>query len=153
MAQSVYNPVPTVAPESGGLAGGSSDYASVPEATPNAFGARIGEATQGAGQQVDQLAQKFADIYNESTARDATTKTAADMAAEQARFMQLKGNDAVSGLKQHQDNINEIVKQNSSGLSINATQLFQRDSALMVDRALFNAGAHVGEQASYAEKT
>ena len=62
MAQVPYQGYANVAPESGGLAGGSSDYSSVPEANANAFGAQVGGAMQNAGQQVDQLAQKFSDI-------------------------------------------------------------------------------------------
>ena len=142
--------VADVKPDSGGT---GATYGDVPQANAAAFGAGIGEAEQGVGQQTNQLAQKFADIYNESTARDAATKTATDMATEQARFMQLKGNDAVAGLKQHQDNLNQIVQANSQGLSLNANQMFQKDASFMVDRALYSAGAHVGEQAEAAEKT
>lgn len=150
MANLPYTGTQTVEASSGGT--GASPI-SVEAATPNAFGAQIGGAEESAGQQTSQLAQKFADIYNESTARDAATKTATDMATEQARFMQLKGNDAVNGLKQHQDNLNQIVKTNSEGLTPNANTMFQRDSSSMVNRALYTAGAHVGEQAEFAEKT
>ena len=137
-----------VAPQSGGT--GASPV-SVEAATPNAFGAQVGGAIQQAGAQTDQLAQKFADIYNESTARDATTKTATDMADAEARFHQLKGNDAVAGLKPFQDEIASIAKNNSNGLSLNANTIYQRDSASLVNNATFRAGAHVGEQAEKAQ--
>ena len=147
MANITYNPVPDVTPTVGGT---GAQYQSADGATPNAFGAGIGQAIQGVGEQVQKQAEHFQNIYAESTARDATTKTAVDMANEQARFFQLKGNDAVNGFKDHQDRLNQIVKDNSEGLSINANEMYQRDSASLVNNAVFKAGAHVGEQAEQA---
>jgi len=147
MANIPYNPVPDVTPTVGGT---GAQYQSAEGATPNAFGAGIGQAVEGVGEQVQKQAEYFQNIYTESTARDATTKTAVDMANEQARFFQLKGNDAVNGFKDHQDRLNQIVKDNSSGLSIIANEMYQRDSASLVNNAIFKAGAHVGEQAEQA---
>lgn len=150
MANVPYNPTPTVEPTSGGS---GATYGSVPEASPNAFGAQIGGAEQGFGEQVDKLRGRFQNIYAESTARDATTQTATQMADAESRFHQLKGNDAVAGLKPFQDEINTIAKNNGDGLSINANEMYQRDSASLVNNAVFRAGAHAGEQADEAQKT
>lgn len=149
MANVPYSSVPDVAPQSGGT---GASYGDVPQANAEAFGGQIGSAEQQAGSQTNQLAQKFADIYNESTARDATTKTANDMADAEMRFHQLKGNDAVAGLKPFQDEIAAIAKNNSDGLSLNANSMYQRDAASLVNNATFRAGSHVGEQAEVAQK-
>ena len=140
--------VADVAPQSGGT---GATYGDVPQANAAAFGGGIGEAEQGVGQQANQLAQKFADIYNESTARDAATKTAQDMSDAENRFHQLKGNDAVAGLKPFQDEIASIAKNNADGLSLNANSMYQRDAASLVNNATFRVGAHVGEQAEKAQ--
>jgi hypothetical protein len=148
MAQVPYSSIPEVAPT---INGTGAAPVSVEAATPNAFGAQIGTAEQQAGEQTNQLAQKFATIYNESTARDATTKTAQQMADAEAAFHQLKGNDAVKGLKPFQDQISQIVKDNSAGLSLNANSMYQRDSAGLVNNAKLKAGMHVGDQAEKAQ--
>ena len=144
-----YSSVASVEPT---MDGSGATYGNVPEANANAFGAQIGEGMESLGEQTSKLAEKFNNIYSESTARDATTKTAQDMADAEARFHQLKGNAAVAGLKPFQDEINQIVNDNANGLSINANSMFQKDSASLVNNAVFRAGAHVGEQAETAQK-
>ena len=151
MSQIPYDQgVADVAPQSGGT---GATYGDVPQANAAAFGGGIGEAEQKVGEQTNQLAQKFADIYNESTARDATTATATALSQEQARFLQLKGNDAVNGFKQHQDNIAQIVKDGSSGLSLNANTMYQTNTSYIADKTLMTSASHVGQQAEFAEKT
>ena len=137
-----YEPYNTVTPQ----VDTPNDYQTV-QATPQAFGSGIGEAIQGAGKEAQSLAKHFGDIYAESTARDATTKTAQDMAQAEADLHKLRGNDAVNGYKPFQDRISQIVKQNGSDLSLVASEMYQRDSANLVNNAIFRAGAHVGEQA------
>lgn len=143
-----YSGTSTVEPT---IDGSGAHYQDVPQANPNAFGAQIGEAEQSSGQQIDKLAQRFADIYNQSTARDAVTKTAQDMSDAEMRFHQLKGNDAVAGLKPFQDEIKQIAQNNSQGLSIVGSEIYKNDAANLVNNATFRAGAHVGEQAEKAQ--
>lgn len=144
-----YNPTQTVEPQ---IDGSGAHYQDVPQANPAAFGAQIGVAEENASDQINKLSDKFANIYNQSTARDAVNKTATQMADAEARFHQLQGNDAVKGLKPFQDEIKQIAQNNSDGLSLVGNQMYQSDAASLVNNATFRAGAHVGEQAEVAQK-
>jgi hypothetical protein len=128
MAQSQYTGVPTENPTSGGS---GASYQSVPEATPAAFGAQIGEAEQklgASGQEVGNKGIDLANHYIEMAAQahaddiisnqlvPATTKISSDyyqtkgMAAHAAYqptldALQKAQSDAISGLPLYQQNL------------------------------------------------
>ena len=149
MAQAPYSPVPDVAPT---VSGTGAQYQSA-EATPNAFGAQIGQAVSGVGEQIQKQADHFLNIFNESSARDATSKAASAIADENNKFFQLKGNDAVAGLKQHEATIDQIVKDNSEGLSFAANPMYLGQVSGYADRAKITAGSHAGQQADIGLKS
>ena len=136
------NPVEGVTP-----AQGVSDASMSAHADAGSFGGQVGQAEQNMGEQVGQVAQHFQNIYAESTARDATTNAVMQMSDAEAKYTQLKGNDAVAGLKPFQQQIVDIIKNNSQNLSPVATQMFQNDAARIQEGAIFRAGSHAGEQA------
>ena len=150
MAQIPYSSVPDVKPD---LEGTGGHYQEVPQANAEAFGAGVGRVEEDAGSQIQKAAEHFQNIYAESTARDATNKTASALADESARFAQLKGKDAIANLKGHEDRIDQIVKDGSNGLSLNANPTYMNQVSGFADRAKMTAGSHAGQQAEVALKS
>lgn len=153
MAREPYNPVPGVSPE----VGSPSDYIQT-NANPNQFGAQVGEALERSGQQTEQNAQRtfdtakqFIEMQNATDALNATTGASKELGDAEVNFRSLKGNNAVAGYKNFQDQVAQIGTKYASSLGSPSAQLaFKRDFAGLSNRSLANAGIHLGEQADAA---
>lgn len=123
-----------------------------PQATPNAFGAQIGEATEKFGDTLGQTVQKFSDIYNDSTARDGVTEASKQLADLENEFKQNKGNNAVSAYKDFQQRAGALQDTMASSMpTIGAQKMFKDQFAKEVNGAIFRSGAYVADQAEAAQ--
>lgn len=130
--------VPTAAPEGGG---GQSLRT---EANPNDFGAQV----QG---QANETANKFIDLYNDTTARDAATQASKKLADLEFQYNQNKGTNAVTALAGFQKGAGGLIETSASNLSPAAGQIFRDRFSNEVNSAVFRSGAHAAEQLDQAQ--
>lgn len=96
-----FSPVPEVMPR----APGSEGFISVPNATPEAFGAGVGRAMEGFGQSVQQFSETLftekmrrVALSNDMMVTDAMTSLSNDVIAQRSEFEQRRGRAAQDGL-------------------------------------------------------
>lgn len=127
-----YNPTPSVNPSLGGIG-----YLSVPNATPEAFGAGVGKALQGVGQSLEGAADTALKvglqnqaIVNEAGAHDLAAQGMENLAKVEQQFKQLQGQDAVNAFPQYQKDLAKVREDVLAG----AQNPLQKQ---MVDQLLF----------------
>lgn len=149
MARENYNPVPTEAPT------GPPPQELNVRATPEAFGAQVGEATQKlggtlekAGQETFETAVQFQQMHNATQALNATTGASQELGDAEAKYRQLSGDNATKGFPAFQQQVQQIRDKYAGTLqSPFARQRFLQDFAGLSDRSLRNAGLYAGDQA------
>lgn len=77
---------------------------------PNAFGANVGQALQGAGREITQDVLAKQALTNEMTANDMNTGAANKFTQAWSQFSRLQGNAAVNALPQFQQQLNGIYE-------------------------------------------
>lgn len=143
--QDLYNPVPTVAPETS-----SGNNTLSVRATPEAMGAELGSAVQRAGQTGVDTGQKVVDyarfqqgLVNETL----TTRADADFATKvgeiKAKYNTLTGMAAYGAFPQYQEDIKSAFNQSRSQLP----PMAQRGFDMMAARSMAN---HIADGSSYA---
>lgn len=152
MARVPYNPVPTVAPT-----GAPDVFQRIPAATPEAFGGLIGQAEQKFGASAEQASNemaataiRFQEMHNATVALNATTAASQELGQVETNFRQLKGLNAVNGLKSYQDQVAAIQSKYGDGLNPMAKLAFLRDFRSNANRSLVSMGIHAGDQADNA---
>lgn len=147
MPQVPYNPVPTAEPTSPGE--------KISVNTPGAaFGENIGAALQhlgATGEQVGnelfQRAIALQDLRNETEARQADADYAEKQGMLHADFTSLKGQQAVDGLQPYLAQSKALRQQYRDSLSSpNAQRMFDSSSLGFLQRNIFNAAGHAGNE-------
>ena len=149
----VYNPVPEVSPS---LSSGN-DYLNI-RATPEAFGAQVGEAGEKLGQTLEQtgdtaakLALDFQQQHNNTVALNATTQGSTELSDLENNFRQLKGLNAVNSLPQYQAKIAEIQNRIADSMPNPSARLTFLDRfARYSDTTVKSLGLYTGDQADAA---
>ena len=77
-------------------------------ASPDAFGAGLGQALDNAGNTAAKIALDWQGLENEAAARNLSTETEVKLAARSAEFGTLKGQDAINGASQYAKDLNKI---------------------------------------------
>lgn len=109
MANVPYNPSPTVEPTSGGT---GADYQSVPEASPAAFGAQIGQSEEKLGATAEDLSKVYMQRANEASANDKIVNDWAPTATKLSQdYYSKQGKDAVAGFQPYIDGLQQARAQ------------------------------------------
>lgn len=152
MAKQDYNPTPTVAPS------GPPPQQLDVRATPEAFGATIGQSEQKLGGTLEQSGREVFDaakeIKQQQLATDAlnrTTSLSQDIGNIEMKYRQLSGNNATAALPKAQQDITDTVQKYASTIQSPFEQrAFLRDAKTYADRSLLNMGIHAGEEGKKA---
>ncbi len=110
MPQVPYRPYAEVTPQ-----GGDTPFQSAAGATPDAFGAQVGQAEQGLGQQIQHFgdviskhAVTFAERDNQAAATDLYTQASIEVGNLDAKFGSLEGKARADALPEYQKGILDI---------------------------------------------
>lgn len=134
-----FGSVPDVTPQGGG------GEALRTEANPNDFGAQV----QG---QVGDTANKFIDMYNDTTARDAAAQASQKLANLEMQYKQNKGLNAVSALKDFQQGASGLTDNMAANMNPAAAQMFRDHFSGEVDQAIFRSGGYAGDELEKARE-
>lgn len=145
----VYNPTQTVAPQTQS----PNNYLGT-QASPNAFGAQVGAATEklggtigDVGQQVSNMALQYQQLDNETTANEAAQEYAKFTSNQEFEFHKQKGRDAAKALGPFQDNMKKQMDTMSSNIVSPAARVaFLNDARNFYDRSLYSAGIHAADE-------
>lgn len=129
----VYGSVPNVTPQGTGGARISAN------ATPQEFGAGVGEATGNLGREAESIANKFIGMYNETLATDAETSYIKELGEKTSKYRSLEGLAAVNARPQYISEVADLRKNYRGTLPLAAQHSFdmlaQRHEAYAVSDA------------------
>jgi hypothetical protein len=112
-------------------------------ASPNDFGAQLGEAAEGAGKQGFDLALKQQGMVNETAMTDADAAFATKVGELKGKYTSLSGMSAYAAFPQYQEDIKKAFQETRANLPAGA----QRGFDLMAARTMAN---HIADGSSYA---
>lgn len=116
------------------------------------FGGQIGQSVEKTGNEVGDLATKFASMYSDSAARDGVTKASQQLSDAEMEFKQNKGNNAVTAYKTFQQKVQQIGDTTAQSMpNMMAQKNFKDDFAREANGAIFRSGGYVAEQAESAQ--
>lgn len=121
-------------------------------ASPNDFGANVGEAEQQAGQQTENLAIHFQQIAADSLARDTTVKASQSLGDLVNRYKQQKGLNALGAYPAFQQQAQKLYDDTSSSLPNLATKkMFQDQFSKELGYSMKEAGGWAAGQTQEAQ--
>lgn len=153
MAQVPYSGVPSVSPQDNPI---PRDQV---QASPEMFGANIGQALQHLGSTEDQVGNEvFArgmamqDLYNHSAAQDADAQYMQKSGELHANYSSLQGKAAVDGYPQYIQDLKDARKDIGDGLPNDMSRkLYDAGSLSTMGRTVFNGAGHAAtENKNYA---
>lgn len=129
------------------------------KASPNDFGAQIGEAQQYAGKVKQETGERLTDwaikqqgMLNETLANNALGEYQIEVAKRKAEFDSLEGLSAVQAKQKYVSEISELRKQYSSRLSGGALRAFELSSADVEYSHIAQAESYAIQQAKQAHR-
>ena len=124
MANVPYNSNPTVEPSSGGS---GATYGNVPEASPAAFGAQIGQAEEKLGATSEDLGKMYMQRANEASANDKIVNQWAPTATQLSQdYYSKQGKDAVAGFQPYIDGLQKARGQMLDGATPQEAQILNQ---------------------------
>lgn len=150
MAQVPYSAVPTVEPTGGGS---GASYASVPEASPAAFGAQIGEAEQKLGATGQELGNKgldlagqFAEMATRSRAEnDFATQYATGASDLRQKFDMLDDKDKIAGSVDYINGLNALG-QSFTGDDAKGSPFYKETMSGLIGRHIFSETTGINKE-------
>lgn len=119
-------------------------------ATPNDFGAQIGEGLQRIGEQGKQLADHYGGLMLETAANEAEVAHINEVSNLKADFMQKEGSAAVAARPAYEQAILESAKKYRSQLPMAAARMFDMNVSHFNANQLGGAATYAAEQAKSA---
>ena len=115
--------------------------------SPDAFGAQIGKGVQDVGEQANQLATHFAQIYSDAAARDGIVKASTQLGDLENEYRKNKGLNAADALPIFQQKTQELYENSVKSMpSLAAQKSFQDNFSREIAYSLKGAGAHAADQ-------
>lgn len=144
-----YNPVQTVAPQTG-----SPDNLVSTRANPDAFGAQVGQSVQKLGATGEEAANQqmavvmqYQQMFNEETANKAAMSYGDFVSQQELALKQNQGQNAAAALPTFQKNMQEQMANQAAAIqSPMARNAFLQDARNFYNRSMYSAGSYVGDE-------
>lgn len=149
----VYNPVPSVSPDTSG----GNDYISA-RATPEAFGSQVGEAEQKAGGAAQQIGGQAVDLathlqgmYNETAATNADAELAKRVGDIKGQYFSKSGQEAFDALPAYQASLDQARQDIRSNLPPGAAHSFDMLATRSIANNIADGSVHAVQQLKAAQ--
>lgn len=120
-------------------------------ASPEDFGAQVGKGVENVGEQVNQVATHFAQIYSDAAARDGIIKASAQLGDLENEFRKNKGLNAANAYPVFQQKAQELYENSANSMpNLYAQKAFRDNFSREIAYSLKGAGSHAADQTEEA---
>lgn len=119
-------------------------------ADPNDFGAQIGGAVKGLGEEGEQVAKQFGDIQNNALATQAEANLAIKIGQIKGDYLSKTGMEAVNSYPQYQQSIQDAYQESNQNLPLGAQVAYETNSKRMVANHLADGSGYAATQLKQA---
>ena len=116
------------------------------QATPAAFGARVGAATENLGKTALDVTTQYAEMQKQTDALQAADKYVQQKSDDLDKFMQLRGKDAVTAYPAYRDKILSDQQDMANSMSPYERLHFLQNTRLFSFNLMRNAATHTAQQ-------